>query len=102
MVRVVLMVTVAVVVLLLLVRRRWWRTRRVQLQSGGIPLTTLAFQAFMQANANLAEENFTEATAAFQRARELDPKCGYAADRPAEVARQQHEASATLPATANP
>jgi hypothetical protein len=33
---------------------------------------------------------------------DLDPKCGYAADRPAEVARQQHAASAILPATVNP
>ena len=102
MVSVVFMVTVALVVLLLLVRRGWWRTRLVQLQSGGILLTTLALQAFMQGNADAAEENFPEATAAFQRARELDPKCAYVADRPAEVERQQHAASATLPATANP
>jgi Flp pilus assembly protein TadD len=102
MVSVVLMVTVALVVLILLVRRGWWRTRLVQLQPGGIPLTTLALQAFMQGNAYLAEENFPQATAAFQRARELDPKRAYVADRLAEVARQQHAASATLPATAHP
>jgi hypothetical protein len=102
MVSVVLMVTVALVVLLLLVRRGWWRTRLVQLQSGGTSLTTLALQAFMQGNADLAEENFPEATAAFQRARELDPKRAYVADRLAEVERQQHAASATLPATAHP
>jgi hypothetical protein len=102
MVSVVLMVTVALVALILLVRRGWWRTRLVQLQSGGIPLTTLALQAFMQGNADLAEENFPEATAAFQRARELDPKRAYVADRLAEVERQQHAASATLPATAHP
>jgi hypothetical protein len=98
----VFMVTVALVALILLVRRGWWRTRIVQLQSGGIPLTTLALQAFMQGNAYLAEENFPEATAAFQRARELDPKRAYVADRLAEVERQQHAASATLLATANP
>lgn len=102
MVSVVLMVTVAFVVLLLLVRRGWWRTRLVQLQSGGIALMTFALQAFMQGNADSAEENFPEATAAVQRARELDPRCAYGADRPAEVERQQHAASAALPATAKP
>jgi Flp pilus assembly protein TadD len=61
-----------------------------------------ALQAFMQGNAYLAEENFPEATAAFQRARELDPKRAYVADRLAEVERQQHAASATLPAPSNP
>jgi hypothetical protein len=63
---------------------------------------TFALQAFMQGTADSAEENFPEATTAFQRARELDPKCAYVADRPAEVERQQHTASATLPAAAKP
>jgi hypothetical protein len=63
---------------------------------------TFALQAFMQGNADSAEENFPEATAAFQRARELDPKCAYGADRPAEGARPPHAASTTLPAAAKP
>ena len=43
----------------------------------------------MQGNADLAAEKFPEATAAFHRARELDPKRAHVADRLAEVARRQ-------------
>jgi Flp pilus assembly protein TadD len=98
MVSVVFMVTVVLVALILLVRRGWWRTRTAQLSQGGVPLTSLALEAFMQGNAYLAEENFPEATAAFHRARELDPKRPHVVDRLAEVARRQHAATATRPA----
>jgi len=56
----------------------------------------------MQGNSYLAEEKFREATAAFQEARELDPKRAHVADRLAEVARQQHAMTETLPVTAHP
>jgi hypothetical protein len=95
MVSVVFIVTVALVALILLVRRGWWRTRTAQLPQGGIPHTTLALAAFMQGNAYLAAEKFPEARAAFHRARELDPKRAYVADRLAEVERQQHRATAS-------
>jgi hypothetical protein len=94
----VFMVTVALVVLILLVRRGWWRKRTNQLPQGGIPPETLALEAFMQGNAYLAGEKFTEATAAFHRARELDPKRAHVVDRLAEVERRQHAATATRPA----
>lgn len=55
-----------------------------------IPPETLALEAFMQGNADLAGGKFAEATAAFQRARELDPKCLHVANRLAEVERRQH------------
>jgi hypothetical protein len=98
MVSLVFMVTVAVVALILLVRRGWWQTRTVQRPPAGIPHETLALEAFMQGNADLAGEKFPEARAAFQRARELDPKRPHVADRLAEVARRQHAVTATLPA----
>jgi Tfp pilus assembly protein PilF len=53
-----------------------------------------------EGNAYLAEENFPEATAAFERARELDPKRPHVAERLAEVARRQHAASAPAPGVA--
>lgn len=56
---------------------------------------TLAFEAFTRGNTCLAAGQFSEATAAFERARELDPKRLHVADRLAEVARRQEAANAT-------
>jgi predicted Zn-dependent protease len=98
MLSVVFMVTVVFVALILLVRRGWWRKGPTQRLQGGIPHETLALEAFMQGNAYMAAEKFPEATAAFHRARELDPKRPHVVDRLAEVARRQHAATATRPA----
>jgi predicted Zn-dependent protease len=98
MLSVVFIVTVVFVALILLVRRVWWRKEPAQRLQGGIPHETLALEAFMQGNAYMAAEKFPEATAAFHRARELDPKRPHVVDRLAEVARRQHAATATLPA----
>jgi cytochrome c-type biogenesis protein CcmH/NrfG len=56
----------------------------------------------MQGNSYLAEEKFSEATAAFHQARELDPKRAHVADRLAEVARRRHAMTATPPVTSHP
>ena len=61
---------------------------------GGIALEALAFEAFTHGNTCLADGKFAEATAAFRRARELDPKRPHVADRLAEVERRQHAAHA--------
>jgi predicted Zn-dependent protease len=98
MLSVVFIVTVVFVALILLVRRVWWRKEPAQRLQGGIPHETLALEAFMQGNAYMAAEKFPEATAAFHRARELDPKRPHVVDRLAEVARRQHAATATRPA----
>jgi predicted Zn-dependent protease len=98
MLSVVFMVTVVFVALILLVRRVWWRKGPAQRPQEGIPHETLALEAFMQGNAYMAAEKFPEATAAFHRARELDPKRPHVVDRLAEVARRQHAATATRPA----
>jgi predicted Zn-dependent protease len=98
MLSVVFIVTVMFVGLILLVRRVWWRNGPAQRLQGGIPHETLALEAFMQGNAYMAAEKFPEATAAFHRARELDPKRPHVVDRLAEVARRQHAATATRPA----
>jgi len=98
MLSVVFMVTVVFVALILLVRRVWWRKGPAQRPQEGIPHETLALAAFMQGNAYMAAEKFPEATAAFHRARELDPKRPHVVDRLAEVARRQHAATATRPA----
>jgi len=98
MLSVIFMVTVVFVALILLVRRVWWRKGPAQRPQEGIPHETLALEAFMQGNAYMAAEKFPEATAAFHRARELDPKRPHVVDRLAEVARRQHAATATRPA----
>jgi len=98
MLSVVFMVTVVFVALILLVRRVWWRKGPAQRPQEGIPHETLALEAFMQGNAYMAAEKFPEATAAFHRARELDPKRPHVVDRLAEVERRQHAATATRPA----
>jgi cytochrome c-type biogenesis protein CcmH/NrfG len=78
-----------------MVWRRWsyWRTPSGPLPAAGIPPETLALAAFTHGNTCLAAGRFAEATAAFERARELDPKRLHVAERLAEVARQQHAAS---------
>ena len=84
--------------------RRWgaWRTSSESRQPAGASSETLAFEAFTHGNTCLAAGQFTEATAAFERARALDPKRLHVADRLAEVARRQQAASATPPAAAHP
>jgi cytochrome c-type biogenesis protein CcmH/NrfG len=79
--------------------RRWgsWRTSSAPHQSAAVSSETLAFEAFTHGNTCLAAGQFAEATASFERARELDPKRLHVADRLAEVARRQQAASATPP-----
>ena len=82
--------------------RRWhdWRTPiRLQPSAEQSPQTR-AFEAFAHGNSCLAEGRFADATAAFQRARALDPKRPYVAERLAEVDRQHHAASAQAPVAA--
>jgi hypothetical protein len=98
MLSIVFIVTVVCVALILLVRRGWGRKSTAQRPPGDIPHETLALEAFMQGNAYMAAEKYPEATAAFHRARELDPKRVHVLDRLAEVARRQHAATATRPA----
>jgi hypothetical protein len=82
---------------------RWrdWRTPTGPRPSAGIAPETLALEAFTHGNACLAEGKFADATTAFERARELDPKRPHVTERLAEVARQQHAAPATAPASAS-
>jgi cytochrome c-type biogenesis protein CcmH/NrfG len=61
---------------------------------------SLAFDAFTHGNTCLAAGQFAEATASFQRARELDPKRPHVAERLAEVARRQQTVSQLPPASA--
>jgi hypothetical protein len=100
------MISVVVVVAIMagagwIVWGRWsrWRTPTGPHPSAGIPPETLAFEAFTHGNTCLAAGQFAEATAAFERARALDPKRLHVADRLAEVARRQHAAPATAPAS---
>jgi hypothetical protein len=82
---------------------RRWRDRRTPIAprpSAGIPPETLAFEAFTHGNTCLAEGKFADARAAFERARELDPKRPHVADRLAEVDRRQRAASAPAPVAA--
>ncbi len=80
-------------------RRRRGSVRTDQLPPEGIPRETLALDAFTHGNSCLAEGKFEDAIAAFQQARELDPKRPHIADRLAEVERRQHAASAMPPAS---
>ena len=73
----------------------WRRTRIVQLPSQGIPRETLALDVFMQGNTYSAEEKFPEATTAYHRAQELDPKHAHVAERLAEEVRRHHAVTAT-------
>ena len=80
-------------------RRRRGQARTDQLVPAGIPRETLSLEAFTHGNSCLAEGKFADATAAFHRARELDPKRPHIADRLAEVERRQLAASAIAPAS---
>lgn len=99
---VVFVVIVAFAAWIVLRRRGRGRTQREQLSPVDIPPETLALEAFTHGNSCLAEGKYAEASAAFHRALELDPKRPHIAARLAEVARRQQEASATLPASAPP
>jgi Tetratricopeptide repeat len=74
-------------------RRGRWRMPAASGTPAGMPPESLAFEAFTRGNACLAAGQLAEATAAFQRARELDPKRPHVAERLAEVARRQHDVS---------
>jgi hypothetical protein len=79
---------------------RWtyWRTPIAPPPSAEIAPETLALEAFTRGNTCLAGGQYADATAAFERARELDPKRLHVAERLAEVARRQ--AAATPPPAA--
>ena len=74
-------------------RRGRWGTPAASATPAGETPEGLAFAAFTHGNTCLAAGQFAEATAAFQRARELDPKRPHVAERLAEVARRQHAAA---------
>ena len=78
-------------------RRRRWHAYTTPVVPGTIPRETLALRAFAQGNSCLAEGRFPEAIDAFEQAREIEPKHPHVAGRLAEVARQQHAASAAPP-----
>ncbi len=82
---------------------RWWtywRTPLTPQPSAEQSPQTRAFEAFTHGNSCLAAGQFSDAAAAFEQARALDPKRPYVAERLAEVARRQHAASAPGPVTA--
>jgi hypothetical protein len=81
-------------------RRGRWHPATVSGTPGEMAPERLAFEAFSYGNTCLAEGKFAEATAAFHRSRELDPKRPHVAERLAEVARRQHAASSPPPASA--
>jgi hypothetical protein len=81
--------------------RRWGNRRRTpteQSSPAGVSSEALAFEAFTHGNTCLAAGQLPDAIAAFQRARELDPKRLHVADRLAEAERRQ--AAASPPAAA--
>ena len=80
--------------------RRWgnWRKPTEQRSPAGVSSEALAFEAFTRGNTCLAAGQFADAIAAFQQARELDPKRLHVADRLAEAERRQ--AAASPPAAA--
>jgi Tfp pilus assembly protein PilF len=75
---------------------RWtsWRTPISPQPSAERSPQTRAFEAFAHGNSCLAAGQWADATAAFERARALDPKRPYVAERLAEVARRQQAVSA--------
>ena len=96
---IVVVVIVAVAGAIVWLRRSRRPAQTEPLTPRGIPPDALALEAFTHGNSCLAEGKFAEATAAFHRARELDPKRPHIADRLAEVERRQQVASATPPVT---
>src|SRR5688572_11661234 len=81
-------------------RRTYWCTPRAPPPLAAKSPQTLAFEAFLHGNRYLMAGQWADATAAFEQARTLDPKRPYVAERLAEVARQQHAASAPVPVAA--
>jgi hypothetical protein len=79
-------------------RRDRGRTPAVSATPAGTAPESLAFEAFTRGNTCLAAGQYAEATAAFQQARELDPKRPHVTERLAEVARRQHAVSPPPPA----
>jgi predicted Zn-dependent protease len=80
-------------------RRARWRQATASGTPEGLAPERQAFEAFTHGNTCLAEGKFVEATAAFQRSRELDPKRPHVAERLAEVARRQGAVSQSQPAS---
>ena len=78
-------------------RRGRWRPLAASATPAGMTSESLAFDAFTHGNTCLAAGEFAEATASFQRARELDPKRPHVAERLAEVARRQQAVSPLPP-----
>jgi hypothetical protein len=78
---------------------RWndWRTPIRPQPSAERSPQTRAFEAFAHGNSYLMAGQWADATAAFERARVLDPKRPYVAERLAEVERRQHVASTPAP-----
>jgi hypothetical protein len=91
-------VVVIVVIGMLVEGIVWRRRRRWQAYAAPVPP---ALRAFMRGNSCLAEGKFTEASAAFHQARELEPKRAHVAERLAEVEWRQRVASALPPVTAS-
>ena len=81
-------------------RRGGWRPATASGTPEGLAPERLSFEAFTHGNTCLAEGKFAEATTAFHRSLELDPKRPHVAERLAEVARQQHAASESPSASA--
>jgi hypothetical protein len=81
-------------------RWHYWRTPIRPLPSAEISPETLPFEAFTHGNTCLAAGQFADATAAFERARALDPKRLHVAERLAEVGQRQHAANTTAPVAA--
>jgi predicted negative regulator of RcsB-dependent stress response len=80
-------------------RRSRWQTSSELSASEEVRPEAQSFEAFTHGNSYLAEGKFDDAIAAFQRARELDPKRPHVADRLAEVERRQRAALAAVPAS---
>jgi hypothetical protein len=78
----------------------YWRTPSAPQPSAESSPQTRAFEAFAHGNRCLAAGQWADAAAAFERARALDPKRAYVAERLAEVERRQHTTSATAPVAA--
>jgi hypothetical protein len=99
------MVSVIVVIAVIGVGWMVWRRRgrrqtpAVSGTPAGMTPERLAFEAFTHGNTCLAAGQFADATAAFERARALDPKRPHVAKRLAEVARRQQAAPTTAPAS---
>jgi cytochrome c-type biogenesis protein CcmH/NrfG len=97
-----IIVVVAVVFVSWMVWSRWhdWRTPEVAWSPLERSPQTRAFEAYARGNGCLAAGQWTDATAAFEQARTLDPKYPYVTERLAEVVRQQSAASTLNPVPA--